>query len=160
MAFLEWDGGFETGVAAIDYEHRKLVDLLNEIDDGLRDGSPHTEIAGILGEFHSLATAHLALEERFLRKTGDPHLAARCRQHEQLLDQVRDIMDGFEGGGFQGMASLSQALADWLAELMDMDAAFFADMAEETLREWGLSRRPRVATLNPPPRPGATRPSL
>ncbi len=158
MAFLEWDASFETGVQAIDYEHRKLVDLLNAIDEDLRGGRPHAEIAGTLGEFHSLATAHLALEERFMRKIGDPQLAARRRRHDQLLDRVRDIMDGFEGGGFPGMAALSQALSDWLAELMDMDTAFFADMADETLSEWGLSRRAGVPLA--PPRPGGTRPAL
>lgn len=141
MAFLEWNPAFDTGVRAIDYEHRKLVDLLNEVDEHLRGGRPHADVAGTLGEFHSLATAHLALEERILRDIGHPQLTARRRRHYQLLDQVREIMDGFERGQYAGITALPEALRDWLAELMDMDATVFTGLDDSKLDQWGLARQ-------------------
>lgn len=141
MAFLEWNPAFDTGVRAIDYEHRKLVDLLNEVDEQLRGGNAHAEVTGTLGEFHSLATAHLALEERILRDLDDPRFTTRRRRHYQLLDQVREIMDGFERGQYQGLTALPEALRDWLAELMHMDATVFTTLDEAKLGRWGLSRK-------------------
>jgi hemerythrin len=70
MAYLNWNRAFDTGVPGIDYEHHRLVDMLNEIDELiLHDGEKREKrkIAGILAEFHTLATAHFALEEKIMR---------------------------------------------------------------------------------------------
>ena len=48
MAYLDWNPAYDTGVAGIDYEHQRLVALLNEIHGLiLNDAEPH-KIAGTL----------------------------------------------------------------------------------------------------------------
>ena len=140
MAYLECDQRFATGIASIDYEHRRLVELVNLVDELIAQSAPGAAVAGALAEFHTLATAHFALEERIMRAVRH-HKLERCRgEHYRLLDQVRDMMDSYERGAFQPPATLPAALKEWLYGLMNVDTEMFAGLDEATLRTWHLTR--------------------
>ena len=140
MAYLDWNPAFETGVPGIDYEHHRLVAMLNEINDAIvNEAGPH-EIADTLGALHALATAHFALEEKIMREQKYAGLAGRQRIHYELLDEVRDIMDAYEDGSFRAGQSLPETLKQWLGKAMDIDVDLFGRMSEAGLRQSGLSR--------------------
>ncbi len=140
MAYLDWSPAFETGISGIDYEHRRLVDMLNEINElVLYEAEPRT-VADTLADFHTLATAHFALEEKIMRDRKHWGLESRRDIHHQLLDQIREIMDTYEAGAFRTTKSLPDTLKQWLAEAMDVDVLLFAEMSDASLRESGLSR--------------------
>jgi hemerythrin len=140
MAYLDWNPAFDTGIPGIDYEHHRLVDMLNEINElVLSKAEPH-KVADTLARFHTLATAHFALEEKIMRDQRYPGLAGRRDIHYQLLDQVREIMDGYETGAFRAGESLPDTLKRWLGQAMDIDVKLFAEISDASLRDSGLSR--------------------
>jgi hemerythrin-like metal-binding protein len=143
MAYLDWNPAYDTGIRSIDFEHRRLVDLLNEVDCQIAAEADAKAITGTLGEFHALASRHLALEESILERTEQPGMVTRVLAHRGLLDGVRDIMDAFHTGRTRP-AALPEQLKQWMDELMGMDAQVFPTLARqlnaETLRSWGLSR--------------------
>lgn len=140
MAFMDWEPRFDTGIASVDFEHHKLVDLLNEVDSQVGEGADAKEVTGTLGEFHALATAHFALEEKVLRDIMHPEAARRRDEHYRLLENVRDIMDAYESGEYQEPTALPQALKDWISGLMQMDAVVFNGLDDSALERWGLTR--------------------
>jgi hemerythrin len=140
MAYLEWKSAFDTGIPGIDYEHHRLVDMLNEIHALIVDGGEKRKVAGILAEFHTLAAAHFALEERIMRDQGFKGLAARRDIHRRLLDQVREMMEAHEQGEFRGAMSLPETIRQWLAEAMDVDVKLFAAIDDAGLGRSGLRR--------------------
>ncbi len=140
MAYFEWDPAWDTGIPAIDYEHRKLLDLLNEVDSEMQSGAPPEAVAGTLGEFHSLASAHLALEEKILQDIGDPSFEDHRRHHYQVLDAVREIMDAHRRGAFTDKPALPAALKEWVSELIRMDGQALPRIDDARLKDYGLSR--------------------
>ena len=140
MPYLDWDPAYDTGIAGIDYEHRRLVGFLNDIHEAIAKGADPHGIAATLGDFHALASAHFALEERIMRDQKYPGLEGRRDTHERLLDRVREIMDAYETGAFRVGEALPATLKEWLTEAMDIDARMFADIPAARLRAWGLSR--------------------
>lgn len=142
MAYLDWNPAFDTGIRSIDFEHRRLVDLLNEVDRQIAAGADAKAVTATLGEFHALASAHLALEESIMERTEQPRIRERALARRALLDGVRDIMDAHHAG--RTGAALPDQLKHWLGELMSMDAQVFAGLHAtvnaETLRSWGLQR--------------------
>lgn len=140
MAYLDCDERFATGIPSIDYEHRRLVDLVNNLDLLITDGASAQSIAATLAEFHALATAHFALEERIMQALRHSRYKYCRDEHYRLLDEVRDIMEGYERGVFEPLARLPAALKDWLCGLMNIDAEMFAGLDEATLKTWHLSR--------------------
>ena len=73
-------------------------------------------VAKFLGELHAQIPAHFALEEKVMRARRYPGYPDHKREHERLLDQIRDIMDGYEQAGRYGAVSLGTALDRWFSE--------------------------------------------
>ena len=140
MAYFDWNPNYDTGIAGIDYEHHQLVKILNDIHDLIVKGVEPRKIIDTLADFHTLATAHFALEEKIMQDENYPGFEERRHTHYRLLDQVREIMDAYEAGAYQSDESLPATLKDWLSEVMGIDAKLFADVNDAGLRRWGLSR--------------------
>jgi hemerythrin len=140
MTFFDWKPDYETGIAGIDYEHHRLVHLLNDVHALIAGGAAPAEVSDALAELHTAAAAHFALEERILEEERHPELAERRHLHYRLLDQVRDIMDAYEAGGYEPGDSLPATLREWLFTAIDMDTRLFAKMNDAGLRRWGLNR--------------------
>jgi hemerythrin len=140
MAYLDWNPAFETGISGIDYEHHRLVNMLNEINELVLNEAESRKVADTLADFHTLATAHFALEEKIMRDRKYWGLEGRRDIHHRLLDQIREIMDAYETGAFRTTKSLPDTLKQWLAEAMDVDVKLFAEISDASLRESGLSR--------------------
>ncbi len=140
MPYLEWNPAFDTGIGGIDYEHRRLVEMLNEIHELMRTAAEPHKIAAILADLHALASAHFALEEKIMRDQNYPGLAGRRDTHYHLLDQVREIMDAYEIGSYRGGESLPATLKQWLMEAMGNDAQMFGEINDAKLRALGLKR--------------------
>ena len=137
MAYLDWNPDFGTGIFEIDYEHHRLVDMLNEINELLLNKAEPDTVADTLAGFHTLATARFALEEEIMRDQKYAGLEGRRDIHYQLLDQVREMMDAYETGAFRTGASRPDTLKEWLAEAMDIDVKLFAEFSDASLRESG-----------------------
>lgn len=114
MPLIEWRNDFETGVAGVDFEHKELVELINELHEEMGRGAPNESIGRFLGEVFARISAHFALEESIMRKHRYDEYAAHKAEHEHLLDDIRDIMDDFEAEKFKDYRrALSDAVRDW-----------------------------------------------
>lgn len=96
MTLIEWRADFETGIPDVDHEHRQLVALINELHTEMRAGSAPSAIADFIGEVFARISAHFALEETVMRRHRYDDYQAHKAEHEQLLDELRDIMDAYE----------------------------------------------------------------
>jgi hemerythrin len=93
---LKWQERFSVGVPEVDHEHRELIRLINLLHEALEQGSPAERVRAVLGEVHVAISAHFALEEKDMQAWGYPGYAAHKRDHERLLDELRDLMDSID----------------------------------------------------------------
>jgi len=116
MSLIEWKPGFSVGNAAVDHEHRELIQLINNVHAAIGSGADRDQLASGLGEIYAQIAAHFALEEKMMRDAGyaefDPHKA----DHESLLDQLSDIIDAVEIGNRLDNHDLSSRLNRWFTE--------------------------------------------
>lgn len=115
MAPLKWKDEYSVGVAAVDHEHRELIELVNRVHEALTSGQPADEVSRIFGDLFRAISAHFALEERFMGAHGYDHRAVHKADHERLLDELRDIMDDYSHGDPQSVARLTKSVEDWFA---------------------------------------------
>ena len=117
MVLIEWRKDFETGVPDVDHEHRELVDLINALHDRISAGEERAQIVAFLGEVFARIAAHFALEESIMRKHRYDEYEAHKTEHEQLLDDIRDIMDSVENDPSENYRSaLSGTVRDWFVD--------------------------------------------
>lgn len=116
MAYLEWNPEYSVGSKAIDDEHREMIELINSLHDELGDAADRESIDGFLGDIHAGISMHFALEERLMREAQYAEYEAHKQDHEELLDEIRDIMDSFSGDRERVFETLEKRLSDWFGK--------------------------------------------
>lgn len=113
MSLIEWKESFSVGVAAVDAEHRDLIELINDLHGLMREGGDQEEVVAALGQIFAQISGHFALEERYMRDTRYDHYGEHKADHEALLDELRDIMDDVEDDGSYDESRLTRELEQW-----------------------------------------------
>ena len=115
MSLLQWKPEYSVGDESMDAEHQEMIDLINEIYGQLESDPDADQIEQCLGDIFSTVSMHFALEERLMRKNNYAEYQAHKDNHEELLDQIRDLMDDFDADTAAGATRLEQGLSDWFA---------------------------------------------
>lgn len=113
MSLLVWKPEFAVGIESVDFEHEQMIKLINEIYDEMKMRRDADSIEQFMGDVLFAISAHFALEERIMRESGYAEYDAHKEDHEELLDQVRDLMDQFVSDPEQGFKLLQDRLSGW-----------------------------------------------
>jgi len=117
MTLIQWRNEFEIGIDSVDHEHRELIDLINELHGNLGGDAEPALISGFLGEIYARISAHFALEERTMRDLRYDAYTDHKAEHDELLDDIRDIMDAYEEGQYLDLdTTLAEHLKLWFSE--------------------------------------------
>ncbi|MBE9558478.1 MAG: hemerythrin family protein [Proteobacteria bacterium] len=98
MSLTNLKDGLNTGIDSLDYEHRKLVGVMEAICDSFDRADSAPEVSDLFGKLYAEASAHFALEESLMREKKYRLYDAHKADHEQLLDQIRNMMEACEDG--------------------------------------------------------------
>lgn len=114
MPLIDWRKEYEIGISAIDYEHRELIDLINEMHAGLAGDASPEAVVGFLGELCTQVSSHFALEERMMRAVRYDGFDAHKAEHEELLDSIHELMDTYgEGERFNFDDRIAETFRAW-----------------------------------------------
>jgi len=131
MALLQWKPEYAIGIEEVDFEHRALIDLINELDAGLQTNASELGAAlASLGEIQARIAAHFALEEKVMRELGYSELAGHKAEHERLLDEIADIADDCAQASVVDRDRLAASLDHWFTDhFKTFDARFHQSLA-------------------------------
>lgn len=115
MGLLHWEDRYSVGIAAVDHEHRELVELINRLYDKATTQGSKEAVLDFFGDLFRAISAHFALEERFMGERGYDQLLQHKTDHERLLDEIRDIMEDFEASAGFDERLLAQRLDAWFS---------------------------------------------
>ena len=130
MTLLQWKPEYSVGVDSMDDEHREMIDLINDIYERLESDSNVEQIEACLGDIFSTISMHFALEEKMMRSSNYAEYQAHKDDHENLLDQIRDLMDDYDADSSTGAVKLEQSLSGWFAgHFSTFDARLHGELA-------------------------------
>ncbi len=112
--FFPWISSFETGIAVIDAQHRKLVGMLNELFDAMNRGEGNAVVGRILDGMVEYTQYHFGTEESLFARYGYPGSVEHIREHEALRKQVRKLRAGLRAGRNVFAHQIAEILKDWL----------------------------------------------
>ena len=115
LPLLAWKSEYTLGIPDVDHEHRELFDLINELHESLFEPESETTVSDFLGELFSKISSHFALEERLMRDGRYADFPAHKSDHERLLDEIRDLMDDYEDGGYVDLERFAVELERWFS---------------------------------------------
>jgi len=113
MALLEWKPEYSVGNDSIDHEHQQMIQQINTLYEQLDKPVDTETVEAVLGKIHVDISAHFALEELLMREASYIEYEAHKNDHEDLLDQLHDLMYSFIDNPETGQKLLKSQLSDW-----------------------------------------------
>ncbi|MCJ9429432.1 bacteriohemerythrin [Kordiimonas marina] len=120
-----WNSNFETGIAAIDNQHKVLVGILNHLA-ALLTGSPNPDaLLKVFDELESYAEFHFTEEEEIWRTCfgDDPRYKQHEKVHGAFLRKISALRDQHAESHFDDtLLKTLEFLTNWLAShILDSD---------------------------------------
>lgn len=115
MDTFEWSHLFETGLAEVDEQHRRLVALVNQLGKDIHSASL-SHIDQTLDELVKYTVYHFECEEGFMDRHGlEPVYVERHREtHRRFVQQVANWLERRKKGEGIELQQLLEFLANWL----------------------------------------------
>jgi len=113
---IEWKEEYEIGVAHIDFQHRKLVNLLERLRQSLGQGLDNPVVGTTLKSIVDYTQSHFADEEKLMRQIGFVGIEEHTLLHRQLLSEVASILQKLKKGGEFTPEDLLQFLVRWVTD--------------------------------------------
>lgn len=116
MAIFIWNDSFKTGVGTIDKQHKKLVDLLNQLDESLAIEGDKQIVISLLDELVEYTQYHFQSEEDFMLSHEYDNKAFKEHQHvhQQFVDQIKQAQKDCHANPAKVTDELLDFLVQWL----------------------------------------------
>lgn len=84
---IVWDKSFETGIAEVDAQHQRLVEIINSLAEGIGQASMK-DLQGVLSQLKEYAQYHFQSEERIMADAAYDGLLDHKAEHDAFVDQI------------------------------------------------------------------------
>lgn len=111
---ITWSDRYSVGIARIDAEHQKLVDLVNELYRAIIAGNPTSATAKVLDGLAAYTFSHFASEEGLLKRYAYPNYAQHKAEHDKLVVQVKQLQQDLRAGKTAVTQEAMSFLQSWL----------------------------------------------
>lgn len=122
MAFFEWNNNLSLNNIGIDNQHKKLINLINELYDAMGTGTAKDKMGKILNELINYTKTHFADEEKIMEQTNYPGIGIQKAQHKDFIAKIESTYTEFQAGNNYLSVSVMNFLKDWLNKhIKDVD---------------------------------------
>jgi hemerythrin len=98
MPFMSWTKEMSVGVAVLDDDHMRLVELLNELHRGVMAGKTRAALEKVIEQLVDYTRYHFKREETLFTQAGFPGAEEHRHEHEMLLRRALSLQARFENG--------------------------------------------------------------
>ncbi len=116
MPLMEWGKEFEIGVESMDNQHRRLVDLINELHEAMKVGRGDQQVGTVLEALIQYTKTHFTAEEALMAMHGCPDQEEHRERHEEFVNQVLLLRQGRRSNRLGVGISTSVFLRNWLSK--------------------------------------------
>ena len=111
-----WTKDLETGNAAIDLQHKQLIDAINSLLDACSKGKGREQIGNTLKFLDSYIIKHFGDEESLQLKYNYPDYQNHKRYHEEFKKTVKGIEAEYAktGSSVALVSKVNSVIASWL----------------------------------------------
>ncbi len=131
MAALEWSDALSVGIPQSDDEHKKLVEIFNELDEAARTGKGTRIMSDVLARLIDYTVEHFESEEKLMQEADFPALELHIKQHRQLVKKVGRFRQQFHANGRRITKEMLEFLNYWLTNHILVDDMAFGKFVTE-----------------------------
>ncbi|MGO9086188.1 MAG: bacteriohemerythrin [Candidatus Sulfotelmatobacter sp.] len=113
---FQWKQSYSVKVMALDNQHKKLFDLINELHHAMSSGHGKDVAGDVLRRLTEYTVSHFRAEEALMEKYNFPGLASHRSEHKALTDKVLAFKKDFDAGTGVVTPQLMTFLQRWITD--------------------------------------------
>jgi len=112
--YVEWKDEYSVGIESIDMQHRKLLNLINNLQTAVDYSTGEVFEREALDELVDYTRTHFKYEEGLMEEHAYPAFEAHCREHEKMIARVEQVLAEYREDQDRAMQDAIDFLKDWL----------------------------------------------
>lgn len=98
MTYFAWDTSLDVNVQTMNDQHKKLIDLMNELYEKNEAGRDKQELVESANALIAYTRQHFADEEQYMESIDYSGLESHKKLHENLLHELESRVEEFSQG--------------------------------------------------------------
>ncbi|NLM00679.1 MAG: hemerythrin family protein [Treponema sp.] len=131
MKLFEWTKKIAVGIDTIDEQHKKLISIINDLNEAMKARKASEVIGNILQELSDYTVYHFGNEERAFDKYNYPKKEEHKALHKIYVDKIAEFIERNKKSELGISINVLDFLIDWITNhIMKIDmqyVPFFSD---------------------------------
>ena len=112
--YVEWKDEYSVGIDSIDRQHKKLLNLINQLQTAVDYSTGEEFEREALDELVDYTKTHFTYEEGLMKDNDYPDFEPHKTQHEEMVAHVKETLSEYEKDHDTAMNNAAKFLRKWL----------------------------------------------
>ena len=112
--YIEWKDEYSVGIDSIDQQHKKLINLINQLQTAVDYSTGEEYEREALNKLVDYTKTHFTYEEGIMKDNDYPDFEPHKAQHEKMVKHVEEVLSEYEKDQDTAMQNAAKFLKDWL----------------------------------------------
>ena len=128
--FFKWIDSYSVGNETIDYQHKKLIEIINKLYSSFVDQNTNDIMENLLEELIDYTIYHFDTEKKILVNYPSSISKGHLQEHQNFVDKVTDFKKKFSENRAPLTARLTNFLRDWLIKHIMISDRCYLDISK------------------------------
>lgn len=134
MPLITWKTKYDLGIDIIDAEHKKLMQIINNLNDSMINKDARENILSVLDDLVSYTELHFKREEEYFDEFLYVNRNQHKRQHKALIKQIVDFRAKADQNTIGMPIEVMSFLKTWLTgHIMSEDKKYIPELKEKII---------------------------
>ena len=116
MPLINWTDDWSVGIAEIDEQHKKLIDMINDLHAATLKGKGKDAVGPILSGLAGYAVEHFACEEGYFDRFNYADSLSHKLEHKKFIDKLARFQEDAERGKAMLSLNIMNFLEEWIKD--------------------------------------------
>lgn len=114
MPLIQWSDEFSVKVTKFDTQHKRLIELINELHDAMKVGKGSQVLQKILNDLTMYTKTHFADEEALMKQHNYPGYTIQKLQHDKFVQELQELQEKLKNNVTTVTMDVMNFLKTWL----------------------------------------------
>lgn len=114
MSFITWKDSFSVGVVSIDDQHKKLVEMINQLYQEFYKGITDKFLSELITELEKYTVYHFSYEEKLMKLHNYKDFKEHKAEHEKFIEEIKAYKEKILKDNKTAVIDFATFLKNWL----------------------------------------------
>ena len=114
IQYLKWDDKYAVGITLFDDQHKKIMEMLNQLLDAVKHDGSNEKCSDIVNELIKYSSLHFGTEEAAMKKYGYPYFRKHYDEHNAIKLKLGDLHKKCVEGDILNTLEILKFITHWI----------------------------------------------